>query len=302
MICTLFDAPIGATFIDWSIRYLSGDKLFFNIKEDDYISVISVPLTNKNIHLHKRNEVKNNKQLKSYRNKFEQVITSSYHSTIALSWVNERNSKTIKKQQVDLQDMINDMIFHKDHIILLDISNPLYLIRDNTRAGISDSIYSRYNKINDLTNIWDMREILALSMRLYISPFKALKKDFRHYLIKNHELFYNLSSTIDDIMNFVEIVYNKNKLEHWVNIYKQWQQLHHDEMIYTLYFDDIIQYIVNGHDLDLSRFNLDLAKEAYILHVLIYEYDLNIKSNKLDKFPNNTKEIHQLLEPNIHIL
>jgi len=52
--------------------------------------------------------------------------------------------------------------------------------------------------------------------------------------------------------------------------------------------------------MDLSRFELNLNQEASIQHVLIYKYDLNLKTWGLEKFPNNTKKLHELLEPNIH--
>ena len=34
--------------------------------------------------------------------------------------------------------------------------------------------------------------------------------------------------------------------------------------------------------------------------MLIYKYGLNLKTWQLEKFPNNTKQLHELLEENIH--
>ena len=52
--------------------------------------------------------------------------------------------------------------------------------------------------------------------------------------------------------------------------------------------------------MDLTRFNLDIVRESTIQHVLIYKHGLTLKSWGLEKFPNNTQDLHLLLEPNIY--
>ena len=51
--------------------------------------------------------------------------------------------------------------------------------------------------------------------------------------------------------------------------------------------------------MDLEKFNLDLMQEAAIQRELIYNYSLNLKTWQLEKF-TNTKQLHNLLEPNLH--
>ena len=51
--------------------------------------------------------------------------------------------------------------------------------------------------------------------------------------------------------------------------------------------------------MDLEKFNLDLMQEAAIQRELIYNYSLNLKTWQLEKF-TNTKQLHGLLEPNLH--
>ena len=51
--------------------------------------------------------------------------------------------------------------------------------------------------------------------------------------------------------------------------------------------------------MDLERFNLDIFQEAAIQRELLYKHNLNLKIWQLEKF-KNTKQLHNLLEPNIH--
>ena len=72
-------------------------------------------------------------------------------------------------------------------------------------------------------------------------------------------------------------------------------------MLFVAYFDKIINYIIEGYELNLDKFNLDLVQEAAIQHELIYKHNLNLKTWQLTKF-TNTRQLHNLLEPNIHPL
>lgn len=67
-------------------------------------------------------------------------------------------------------------------------------------------------------------------------------------------------------------------------------------------FDNIIDAIVNNRFMSLSRYRLDLIKEALIQSALITKYNLNLMCYGLDKFPDNTQDLHSLLEPNTHII
>ena len=53
--------------------------------------------------------------------------------------------------------------------------------------------------------------------------------------------------------------------------------------------------------MDLESFELDIMQEAAIQRELIYKYNLNFKTWQLEKF-QSTRQLHALLEPNIHSL
>ena len=64
-------------------------------------------------------------------------------------------------------------------------------------------------------------------------------------------------------------------------------------------FDDTMKCIVNGWYKELPELTFD--QEVIIQHALIYKHNLNLKTWQLSKF-TNTKQLYQLLEPNIHDL
>jgi hypothetical protein len=51
---------------------------------------------------------------------------------------------------------------------------------------------------------------------------------------------------------------------------------------------------------DISDYNFEFYQEAIIQHIMIYKYGMNFKLWQLEKFPDNTQDLHKLLEPNIH--
>jgi hypothetical protein len=153
-----------------------------------------------------------------------------------------------------------------------------------------------------LTDIWDHREFLALNLR----PFETLSiipnfdQTKKHYALDCFELFNNFDKTVVDLFDWLGLTINMSNWSHWSTVYQQWRKLHINRILFIEYFDIIIDSIINGYYLDLSRFKLDIMQEATIYHVLIYRYGLTLKTWRLEKFPDNTQELHKLLEPNIY--
>ena len=120
-------------------------------------------------------------------------------------------------------------------------------------------------------------------------------------MLNTFELYNLLDQTIDQLFDFLEIEIDKTRRTHWTEIYNKWKKLHIRRLKFVWYFDTIVNYIVDGYHMDLLNFDLDLVQEATIQHSLIYKYNLNLKTFQLEKFIN-TKQLHNLLEPNIHPL
>jgi hypothetical protein len=94
---------------------------------------------------------------------------------------------------------------------------------------------------------------------------------------------------------------DQNRFENWMSVYGVWKNNHTKRLNFVNNFEIIINNIINGVDMDLSRFEFDLIQEAAIQHQIMYKHNLNFKTWQLEKFIN-TKQLHNLLEPNIHDL
>jgi hypothetical protein len=99
-------------------------------------------------------------------------------------------------------------------------------------------------------------------------------------------------------MEFCELAVDATRWESWLAVYNKWQKLHLEILEFTFNYQHIVDAIVNDWYYELN--DLSFEQEIVIQHCLIYQHGLNLKTWGLEKFPANTKELHQLLEPNIH--
>ena len=158
------------------------------------------------------------------------------------------------------------------------------------------------NNDPNLWPIWDLREFLSLNIR----PFNILNIDKKINFGKSHlylnakEWWLNGNQTIGDVMEYLELTINRDRLSKWNDIYITWQQIQIQILKFQWNFDHICDSIVNNKFYSLKEHNLTLLQEAAIQHVMLYKYGLNFKIYGLEKFPENTQDLHALLEPNIN--
>jgi hypothetical protein len=153
-----------------------------------------------------------------------------------------------------------------------------------------------------LTEIWDLREFLALNYTPHTSSIAPLiDLGTEHYNLDCVEWFSTADSFILDLCNYLEIIPSPARLDHWYKTYQSWRKHHYQRLNFLWSHDKIVDYIVTGKYMDLQRFDLDIYQEATIQHALIHKHNLNLKTFKLEKF-KNTQQLHDLLEPNIHDL
>ena len=156
---------------------------------------------------------------------------------------------------------------------------------------------------SELKEIWDQREFLALNLQPFKVPrIQPLAADISgYYLLDTFDLFTCFDVTVSKLLEFLELSLDSTRWNSWLQVYHQWQNLHKERLLFTWYYDIIVDAILAGHELDLTRFNLDIIQEAAIQHTLLYKHSLNLKTWQLTKF-TNTRQLHNLLEPNTHTL
>jgi hypothetical protein len=114
------------------------------------------------------------------------------------------------------------------------------------------------------------------------------------------DLWHRGIKLLDQIMTYLDIPIDPDRLTQWIPIYHEWAQKPLALMQFGDSFDDTIKCIINGWYKELPEFSFE--QEVMIQHALIYKHNLNLKTWQLEKFPRNAIDLHRLLEPNLHVL
>ena len=167
---------------------------------------------------------------------------------------------------------------------------------------------SNISKWNDLhlTDIWDRRERLALNIRPIGKPgidcvsdvFDHIDFSRKHHRIGVRDLWCRGDQTFITLMEYLDLPIDGKRWEKWQSIYQQWVAPQAKLLGFMDNLSYLLEAIVNDWYYQLPE--LTFKQEVLIQHFLIYQYNLNLKTWQLAKFPPNTRDLHALLEPNIH--
>jgi hypothetical protein len=336
--CVTSTSSLGCTFLDWSIHWLAGSDVFYNTKKG-WSALTSDPLTNINSHQHNKNhpggyeltvdcvqefkKVSIDSLLSFYPSPLETYIATNILN-ISIDTLGDRWNSVydfISKDYAKIWNFCNEeqipLIYVKlTHPILYQnelrglgrklLSNAEVISPDDAREDFLLSFFNKDYKIwkeqSQSNYIWDQREFIALNLRPWDMSYLNMYQDFSvpHLYLDAQELWHNGEQTLIKVMKFLNIPIDNDRLASWLPIYKSWQTIQLNLLKFQWNLDYICNCIVHGYDYDLSEYNLDLWKEACIQHEMIYKYGLNFKNWQLEKFPKNTRDLHVLLEPNIH--
>lgn len=298
-----------------------------------WVDLVSNPLTGKNAHQHKSNHPSGFNELRQYVEFLESQCEyfSLYPHTIRD--INVAKSLGIDVNHITAQDL-NAIIDYKKNdyesllcyladksakIVFVKMCNslPLYFMQsrsevlpfaENGASATQDQIRERLDFLFfkqsqqhwqnlGLDNLWDQRERRALDIR----PFDIKNFDVNlpttALTINAQDLWHHGEVELIKIMDYCHLPVDSTRIDQWHSVYKSWQKIQLDALYFQNSYQDILKAIVNGYHLSID---LTFDQEIVIQHCLIYQYNLNLKTWGLEKFPNNTFKLHQLLEPNIH--
>ena len=318
MIAILTDPGVGGTFLNWTLHYLSGHDQYYSAASRKLVPLVTNPLTSINSHNFLPNQPTD---LTSFQEILQILVD---HQSPQFSTIYFHNFRQTTDTSIAVKTLLPNV---SKTILLTSLSNhELYQCNFNSRTqgspGWNQNIKITDNQVrlNDLVdfffkdsktiwdgqglnNIWDIREFYALNFRPFSVPRMIDHMDLSvdHYHMNVIELWDRFDQTVEDLFCYLGIEIHSKNLKKWHNIYQQWKKTHKNRLFFVWYFDIIIKYILEGHNFDLSRLQLDIVQEAAIQHVLIYQHGLNLKTWQLEKF-QNTKQLHALLEPNLHTL
>ena len=322
MIAVLTDPAVGGTFLTWSLHYLSGHTEYFHANNSCYNDLPLSPLGTYNAHKFKPNQPTSAESFDKILTKLIDTQTDKFHTIYFHNFNYSLN--TIDASQINA---IKKLAKYVDKIIVVSTSansklyNCSHIPRDNCRRSwkhqdvrltqpsemlneFIDVFFAESKKTwysQGLTSPWDQREFIALNFKFdevfCIEP--NIDSSIDYYSIDTQDLYNTFDTSIYNLFAYLEITIDKSRWKKWVAIYNKWKVVHYQRLQFIWYFDKIINYTIGGRNFDLTKFNLDIVQEAAIQHNLIYKHNINLKTWQLEKF-TNTKQLHQLLEPNIH--
>ncbi len=327
--CIFSAASIGGTFLDWSIHFLSGQTQFYSTRNNQFIQLSTNPINKKigNAHGHLKNHPLGFEQTKLYLQSFNQDSIYSMYATTKKFTHTFKNKQDQFKENFKLfqEDQISDTnqlfeLLTEQKIPTIHLTGestiPLYFTKfrynenyhykdgkPESADDVEEEFHSFFfnNSINEwnalnLTDVWDIRERNALNIRP-LDPIVDYCMPGEHLRINCREFWYNGIIVINRVMEYLDLSIDQDRFITWKEIYNEWRQQHVDAMTFVYNCDHIVSSIVNNWN-----YNIDLTfnQEVIVLHFLIYKYHLNLKSWQLKQFPSNTKDLHKLLEPNIH--
>jgi hypothetical protein len=318
-ISVITDPGKGGTFLTWTLHFLAGHQHYFHAKSNSVVDLTSDPLTDVNAHNFMPNQVSSSKNLhiieQVTQHKSKNFQTLYFHNGAMQTTNNGLDNKTIADKLVSNTDKIiiltnqaKNLLYEKSarsRVLHHSFKNPEYT-NQNEQEQFNDFIdyffqdsIQRWEQL-DLNNLWDQREFLALNYcheALSVNAYVDLS--INHFSMDCLEWFTLGDSLIHDLFDYLDTKIDQDRLCQWNIIYQSWRKIHHQRLSFLYNFDKIVDYIISGRYMDLTRFDLDIYQEAIIQHELIYKHQLNLKTWQLEKFLD-TLQLHKLLEPNIH--
>jgi hypothetical protein len=153
--------------------------------------------------------------------------------------------------------------------------------------------------LDNLTSWHDIREGVAFNLRpndlIRSSPERINGEMILHY--KFEDLLLDGKVTIEKILKFLDLPYSDQILDDWCHIHTKWSI----DLKHYIYFCNDIHEIVNNivleRPMELVKYKMDVLKEGVLLHFLMFQHNLNLKT-KIETLPTNTLEISKLLGKN----
>jgi hypothetical protein len=338
--CVTSARSLGGTFVDWSLHFLSNRSDYYRVAEQSSIPLVSTPLTSINSHNHRKNHPSGATKTTQYIQHFQNQQLSNFCSMYPIPMYIDIAVKHLDITQSQLGDVaiwkkVNQYIVDDYQILLNQCCVPgistiyidpdpnlnLYFLSIRSLERImfgnrpavdqSESIeefqntffqssIAQWQRLN-LTDSWDVRERMALDTQPFDRFEDHLQLNFSqpHLWINSAELWNYGTNTIKVIMEYLELPVHLDRWHQWLPIHEQWHTMQQQQLKFAYQFEHIIDAIVNNYYYKLEK--LSFLQEVAIQNALIYRHDLNLKTWQLHQFPSNTKDLHKLLEPNIHI-
>ena len=333
IICLTGTHNIGISFLDWSLHWLSGNTEVYHWQHG-WQPLTSNPLTAQNAHRHVRNHVSGITTTRQVIDRL-MLVPAAFHTLYPVGPAVDQRARelghdhTVIKNNNKWQEIIDmcdqeyaqvwrycdymgcDCVFVATeasnqvyHAHTLDRAQHAVMFAEHAEPDTFLRMHELFfqDSLAQATTTWDRRELLALNLQWHTTRLGHEHLDFSlpHHWINCRELWYHGAELLPRLMQQLDIKLDQSRYAHWLEVYQRWQQINYRFLQFQYELDHIIEATVKGWHYPLL--NLSFLQEVIIQHHLIYQHNLNIKNWQLERFPDNTQKLHQLLEINHHQL
>lgn len=210
-------------------------------------------------------------------------------------------------QQHDLIPVFFDYLPNEFCTIYYNDRYPLWNGEHTTKHDAVNAYHAAFydqSRQKFADSVWDQRELAALCYRP-LGPLKPTTSDLLdlslpHLYYTNNDVWNGLDRCLEEMCEVWNLPLDQDRFSAWRDIYSEWRCVH--DAAFAQHLPRIIDAVVHGRYLSLRRFKINFWMEVIIQHELITKHNLNLRTWQLEKFPDNTQDLHQLLEPNFHQL
>ena len=330
VICFSSRRSVGVTFLLWSYHWLCGHDSYHRIGKGP-IAVPLDPSTGLNAHNFDKNIHHGSKAWQESISIYQQLANCTpvafYGCPLKSSDITTASANVeddIDKDYAEAVNLITSLViplilivesdsdpYYFSKVRTFDQGQPLIMSAHGVPQYLIDTLdnffsntYYKESINHDDMKIWDLREFMAFNYKhIFLHPKTDYKKliDFSqsHLYINSKELWHDGENCIRNIMKYLGEHIDESRWTHWVEVYRRWQTVHLDVLRFGWNLPHVIDAIINNYDYDLKVLELDIVRESIIQGHLI-DRSLNLRTWQLEKFPNNAKDLHDLLEPLNH--
>lgn len=307
LISIIVDDTVDVGMLVWSLYTLTQQPKYYYLGYEHWFDISDAVGEDANGFLNIRVEVDGVKSIGELTESIGTLNGATEHSGIHILVARLHEKYTSN-------ELYSELINASDKVIVLSSFGTPNIYKTLISGNNIDEFLSEYfdkgkEDWEDVSSLpWDRREYIALNFRPYSTINTANKVDLTNekiYPFNVTNYYLNLQQHLPSMCNFIGIPVAEipdATWEHISNIYTKWRTFRAEPVLWEMNLPIIVDSIVNGYNMDLTPYKLDIIKESVILHELLYKHNKNIRGYGLITLPLNTKDIHALLEDNFHTL
>jgi len=305
---------LGTAFLVWSIHYLIDQQQFYSLQTRKNEIVPNNPLLNGTAHKMKRNRYSFSLNLKdildeaSTNNNFNHI--RFFPDTKSLDQYAVENIKfqtDIEKYGIKVINITTNKLqtllpFLRAHYEDLNWQNNFEAVKKHCLHYWPNFFNNLEIFPSKLTNWHDIRENIAFHIR----PFENKDLNKNHLSSDNvlhiqfQDLLFDGRQEILKIFDFLKFNYKKEKVKNWYTIHEKWSKNLKNYVLFCNDLELIVRNIIENKKMDLKKYKINVLKEAVILHLLMFKYNYNLRT-QTNRLPNCTSKIYKLLIENNRI-